>query len=162
MQRFTVAGTSKLFDLDPKTVRSILQDLIWLKMIERIDYKSYSEIRVLEFTAEFAKLLRTIPKPVGKAVSPIEKTPKNSFVMKGDPWDACRKLCSGLIKQKLAESIFSVARKLGDGPDDFCSEFDRIREIYKNKSDRKSGSFGFYIQACYQNRANEQAEQQGR
>lgn len=162
MQRFTVAGTAKLFDLDNKTVRSILQDLILLRMIERIDYGSYSEIRPLEFTAKIAELLRTNSKPVGKVVSPIEKTPKNSFVMRGDPWDACRKLCSGLIKQELAESIFAVARKLGDGPDDFCSEFERIREIYKNKSDRKSGRFGFYLQACYQNRANEIAEQQRR
>jgi hypothetical protein len=61
-----------------------------------------------------------------------------------------------------AESIFSVARKLGDGPEEFCSEFERIREIYRNKSDRKNGSFGFNLQSCYLNRSNEIEEQQRR
>ncbi|MDZ4686187.1 MAG: hypothetical protein SH850_14060 [Planctomycetaceae bacterium] len=168
MRRFTVAGAAKLFDLDPKTVRSVIGDLVWLNLIERVDFSAYSEIKLLPLTADHLKLFRPMPtgKAAGKVVEPMAKKPRTTitqFKLGGDRWDDCRRACEGQMAQSKAEEIFQMAKRLGESPGDFLDGMNRVKAVYDDRvvaGKVAAGVFGGYLKACYQKRIDVLEEQE--
>jgi hypothetical protein len=159
VRKFTMAGAAKLFALDPKTVGSIIEDLLWVSLIQRVDRGRCSDITVTT-TLTDAQLDLFEPKvePVRKVVEPKEKQPRSTpapFVCRGDNWDACRRLCDGHMPQKRAEDAIAKARRLSMTPDDFEAEFHKLlgfhkKNIMEGKVGR--GNFGKYLATCLDSR----------
>lgn len=158
VRRFTMAGAAKMFDVDPKTVRSVINDLVWLKLIERIDLGGCSEIRPHPITDQHLNLFEIKVEPVSKSVEPVERKARSSitkFKFLGNPWDDCRRACEGLMVQTMAEEILIQSQRLGESPEGFLNEFQRVKAIHDDrvvKGKVAAGTFGGYLGGSYQKR----------
>ena len=159
VRRFTMAGAAKLFDLDPKTISAITDDLLWLRFIKREDLGRCSDITVeTKFTDDQLAFFEPKAETIRQVVEPKEKQPRPLAVpyqYRGDAWDDCRRLCEKLMPQSVAETAFQKARRLGDSPDRFSDELQRVKGIHdQNVKSGKvgKGNFGKYLNACYDNR----------
>ena len=166
VRRFTVAGAAALFGLDEKTVKAVLDDLLWLRLITREDLGRSSDITMLPLTDDHLALFQSKPETQGKPVEPVEKKPRSAaapYKFRGDHWDACRRLCDGLMPQKRAEDAIAKATHLGNTPDDFETLFRRAKERHNNNilaGKVAKGNFGKYLVACFDNRMKKLAERE--
>lgn len=172
LRRFTVAGAAALFGLDDKTVKAVLDDLLWLRMIDREDLGRSSDITILPLADNHLALFQPKPETERKKVEPTEKKPRPAaapYKYRGDQWDAIRRFCDGLMSQKRAEEAISKAQQLGDTPDDFETQFRRAKERHDNNilsGKVGKGNFGKYLNACQDRRlkkldeANKEAARQ--
>ncbi len=158
VRRFTVAGAAAMFGLDQKTIKAVLDDLLWLRMIDREDLGRSSDITMLPLTEDHLALFQPKPETERKRVEPTEKKPRTTsapYKYRGDQWDASRRFCDGLMPQKKAEEAISKAQTLGDTPDDFETLFRRAKEWHdKNILSGKvaKGNFGMYLNVCQDRR----------
>ncbi len=158
VRRFTVAGAATMFGLDEKTIKAVLDDLLWLRMIDREDLGRSSDITVLPLTEDHLALFQPKPETERKRVEPTEKKPRTTsapYKYRGDQWDASRRFCDGLMPQKKAEEAISKAQQLGDTADDFETLFRRAKEWHdKNILSGKvaKGNFGKYLNVCQDRR----------
>lgn len=165
VRRFTVAGAATMFGLDEKTVKSVLDDLLWLRMIDRENLGRASDITMLPLTDEHLALFHSKPETERKKVEPTDKKPRlavATYKYRGDQWDACRRFCEGLMSQKKAEEAISKAQQLGDTPDDFETHLRRAKEKHdENILSGKvaKGNFGKYFNVCFDRRLTKLAEQ---
>ena len=165
VRRFTVAGAASLFGLDEKTIKAVLDDLLWLRMIDREDLGRSSDITMLPLTDDHLALFQPKPETESKRVEPAEKKPRVAaapYKYRGDNWDTCRRFCDGLMPQKQAEEAIRKAQQLGDTPDDFETLFRRAKEWHdKNILSGKvaKGNFGKYLNACLNSRLKKFDEQ---
>ncbi len=165
VRRFTVAGAASLFGLDEKTIKAVLDDLLWLRMIDREDLGRSSDITMLPLTDDHLALFQPKPETESKRVEPAEKKPRDvaaPYKYCGDNWDTCRRFCDGLMPQQQAEEAIRKAQQLGDTPDDFETLFRRAKEWHdKNILSGKvaKGNFGKYLNACLNSRLKKFDEQ---
>ncbi len=152
--RFTIGGTAALYGLADNTVRSVLNDLVWLKLVTRIDKGGFSELRVHVPSSEVLSLFRLKEgNSSGKQRVAAERKPL-PYTLRNDGWDNCRQLCHGLMPQKLADEIVAMAKQLDEVPNDFRSEFVRLRQQYEANK-KAEGKFGAYLRTAYANRLSE-------
>lgn len=165
VRRFTVAGAAAMFGLDEKTVKAVLDDLLWLRMIDREDLGRCSDITMLPLTENHLALFQPKPETERKRVEPTEKKPRDTaapYKYRGDQWDACRRFCDGLMSQKKAEEAIGKAQQLGDTPDDFETMFRRAKEKHDENilaGKVAKGNFGKYLIACFDRRLKKLDEQ---
>jgi hypothetical protein len=165
VRRFTVAGAAALFGLDEKTVKSVLGDLLWLRMIDREDLGRSSDITLLPLNDNHLALFQHKPETERKQVELTEKKPRPEaapYKYRGDQWDACRRFCDGVMSQKKAEEAIGKAQKLGDTPDDFETMFRRAKAKHdENMLAGKvaKGNFGKYLNVCFDRRLTKLGEQ---
>ncbi len=165
VRRFTVSGAASLFGVDEKTVKAVLDDLLWLRLIDREDLGRSSDITLLPLSDQHLPLFQQKAETVSKKIEPSEKKPRDiatPYKYRGDQWDTSRRFCSGLMPQKKAEEAISKAQQLGNTPDDFETMFRRAKEWHeKNISSGKvaKGNFGKYLNACFNSRLKKFAEQ---
>lgn len=163
---FTFAGAGKLFGLTAKTVASIVDDLVWMKMISREDLGRSSNITLLDLAESHLSLFQPIPKPpVPQKVEPVEKKPRStvaSYQFSNDSWDAVRRQWEPLMPQKTCDSIIGKAIRLGDSPEDVAS----FAKVTKERHDSNiktgkvaKGNFGKYLDSCYETRIKKLDEQ---
>ena len=158
VRRFTVAGAASLFGLDDKTVKAVLDDLLWLRMIDREDLGRSSDITMLPLTDNHLALFQPKPETESKKVKPTEKKPRPTpapYKYRGDQWDACRRFCDGMMPQKKAEEAIRKAQQIGDTPDDFETLFRRVKEKHDENivaGKVAKGNFGKYLNACFDRR----------
>ncbi len=164
---FTMAGAGKLFDIDPKTVSSITDDLIYLGLIKRVDLGRCSDITpTTNLTDEQMTMFQPKVEPVRKAVEPKEKQPRSAtapYVYLGDNWDTCRHLCEVHMPQKRAEDAIAKAKRLSMTPEDMEAEFHTLLGFHeKNISEGKvgKGDFGKYLATCLDRRVSMLEEQE--
>jgi hypothetical protein len=166
VQGFTYAGAAMLFGLDPKTVSSVINDLLWAKMIAVEDLGRSYDITVLAPTDEHLALFEPKPEPERKKVEPVEKKPRPApapYKYTGGKCDVCRKLCEGLMPQNVAEAAIKKAQRLGDTSDDFENQFLQAKGFHdKNLLSGKvaHGNFGKYLNKCYDTRIAKLEEQE--
>ena len=161
VKRFTVGGVSALYSISENTVRSVLADLVWLKLITRIDKGSHSEIRPHEPKGDLLNLFRKkTQQPTGTVVEPVERKPR-AYQHRNDGWDTCRQLCHGLMIQVVADELITMAKMLAETPEEFRAEFARLRKAY-DANKKADGKFGAYVRTAYQNRLSERAALQRR
>lgn len=152
MLRFTIGGTAALYGLSDNTVRSVLKDLAWLKLITRIDRGGCSDIRVHYPSAENQSLFRLKVPKSEKAIPPVER--RRPFVLRNDGWDKSRESCNGLMQQAVADELVAAAKELGETPNDFKNEISRLRQMYESNK-LSNGKCGAYARAAYANRLAE-------
>ena len=165
IRNFTFAGAGKLFDLDPKTVRSIVDDLVWLKLVSREDCGRCSDLTILPVTNDHLALFEPKPlSPERKKVEPVEKQPRAvrpNYELQNDIWDLCRRLCEPLIPQKTCESIIVNAIRLGDTPEVCFSSIAEAKERHEaNILSGKvaKGNFAKFVSACFETRIHKLEE----
>ena len=152
--RFTIGGTAALYGLADNTVRSVLNDLVWLKLVTRIDKGGFSQLRLHAPNGESLSLFRQkSEKPKGEHQKPVERKAP-SYNLRNDGWDKSRQLCHGLMQQSLADEIVSMAKELEETPNDFKQELSRLRQQYEANK-KADGKFGAYLRAAYANRVHE-------
>lgn len=165
VRRFTVAGAATMFGLDEKTIKAVLDDLLWLRMIDREDLGRSSDITMLPLTEDHLVLFQRKPETERKRVEPTEKKPRTTsapYRYRGDQWDACRRFCEGLMSQKKSEEAIRRAQQLGDTPDDFETLFRRAKERHDENivaGKVAKGNFGKYLNACFDRRLTKLNEQ---
>lgn len=158
VRRFTTAGAATIFGLDEKTIKAVLDDFLWLRMIDREDLGRSSDITMLPLTEVHLALFEPKPETERKRVEPTEKKPRSTtapYKYRGDQWDASRRFCDGLMPQKKAEEAISKAQTLGDTPDEFETLYRRAKDWHdKNILSGKvaKGNFGKYLNACQDRR----------
>jgi len=161
VKRFTVGGVSALYGISENTVRSVLADLVWVKLITRIDKGSHSEIQPHVPKGDLLTLFRQkTQQSTGTVVEPVERKPR-AYQPRNDDWDTCRQLCHGLMIQVVADELVAMAKEVAETPDDFRAEFKRLRKLY-DANKKADGKFGAYIRTAYQNRLSERAALQRR
>ncbi len=154
LRRFTIGGTSTLYGISENTVRSIINDLVWVRLLSRLDKGSHSEMTPHVPKGPTLDLFRLkTPAPKGKPVAPVERRPP-AYIARDDGWDGCRRLCHGLMPQTVADQIVMAARELGETHYDFQTEFSRLRKQY-DANKKSEGKCGAYMLASYANRLNE-------
>ncbi len=153
VRRFTIGGTAALYGLADNTVRSVLKDLAWLRLITRTDRGGCSDITTHVLTPEHQKLFRLKSPTVAKVMPPVERTPR-PYTLRNDGWDHSRQACQGLMQQTVADELVAAAKELGETPNDFKSEISRLRQLYESKK-LFDGKFGAYARAAYTNRLAE-------
>ena len=165
VRRFTLAGAASLFGLDEKTVKAVLDDLLWLQMIEREDLGRSSDITLLPLADNHVALFQPKPETERIKVEPTEKKPRPAaapYKYRGDQWDACRRFCDGLMSRKKAEEAICKAQQLSDTPDDFETRFRRVKERHDENilaGKVAKGNFGKYLNACFDRRLTKLNEQ---
>jgi hypothetical protein len=133
VDRFTIRGAAKLFDLDAKTVQSVVSDLGWLKLIKRIDFARHSQINVEPLSEKHLEFFQ----PQGKTLdagTTVEAKPRparavSSPQLVGDSWDNCRRRTWKVLGESV-EEIIGYAKRVGEDPDAFLGEFSRVKAIY--------------------------------
>jgi hypothetical protein len=153
VQRFTIGGTAALYGLADNTVRSVLKDLTWLKLITRIDRGGCSEITTHALTPDHQKLFRLKLPETDTVITRVERKPR-PYTSRNDGWDHSRQVCHGLMQQTVADELVAAAKELGETPNDFKSEISRLRQLYESKK-VSDGKFGAYARAAYANRVSE-------
>lgn len=159
VRKFTMAGAAKLFGIDPKTVGSIMDDLLWVGLIHRVDLGRSSDITVTRFLTD-VQLAMFEPKtePIRVIVEPREKLPRSvtaPYEYRGDDWDECRRLCDGHMPQKMAENAIAKARRLSMTTEDFGAEFHKLHGIHETnilKGKVATGNFGKYLVTSFDKR----------
>jgi hypothetical protein len=156
---FTFAGTGKMFGINAKTVASIVDDLLWLKLLTREDYGRGSNITLLPNNDVIREYFQPIPeKPLATNVEAVEKKPPSApaaYQLMNDIWDQGRKLCQPLMPQSTCDAIIMKALKLGDSPQDFENAVIAAKELHDaNLVSGKvtKGNFGKYLSAIYDTR----------
>ncbi len=151
--RFTIGGTAALYGLADNTVRSVLKDLAWLKLITRIDRGGCSDIRIHVPSQEALNLFRLKSPKTDRVVPRVERKPR-PYTLRNDGWDHSRDVCHGLMQQTVADELVAAAKELGETPNDFKSEISRLRRLYDSNK-VSHGKFGAYARAAYANRVSE-------
>jgi hypothetical protein len=158
VDRFTIRGAAKLFDLDVKTVQSVMSDLVWLKLIKRIDFVRHSRIDVEPLSEKHLEFFQSQAKTIDAGTT-VEAKPRparavSSPQLVGDSWDDCRRRTWKVLGDSV-EEIIADAKRLGEDPDAFLGEFGRVKVIYDNgfvSGKISTTKFASYLGAAYRKR----------
>jgi hypothetical protein len=156
--RFTIRGAAKLFDLDVKTVQSVMSDLAWLKLIKRIDFARHSQIDVEPLGEKHLEFFQLQAKTLDAGTT-VEAKPRparavSSPQLVGDSWDNCRRRTWKVLGESV-EEIIGYAKRVGEDPDAFLGEFSRVKAIYDNgfvSGKISTTKFASYLGAAYRKR----------
>jgi hypothetical protein len=158
VDRFTIRGAAKLFDLDEKTVQSVISDLVWLRLIKRIDFARHSRIYVEGLSEKHLEFFQSQAKTIdaGTTVEPKPRPARavSSPQLVGDAWDDCRRRTWKVLGE-CVEEIIGYAIRLGEDPDAFLGEFGRVKKIYDNgfvSGKISTTKFSSYLGAAYRRR----------
>ena len=110
--RFTIGGTATLYGIADNTVRSVLKDLTWLRLITRIDRGGCSDIRVHIPSQEALNLFRLKAPRTDKVMPRVERKPR-PYTLRHDGWDHSRDVCHGLMQQTVADELVAAAKEIG-------------------------------------------------
>lgn len=158
VDRFTIRGAAKLFDLGVKTVQSVISDLVWLRLIKRIDFASHSRIDVEQLSEKHLEFFQSQAKTIdaGTTVEPKPRPARavSSPQLVGDAWDDCRRRTWKVLGESV-EEIIGYAKRLGEDPDAFLDEFGRVKAIYDKGfvlGKISTTKFSSYLGAVYRKR----------
>lgn len=166
VRKYTFAGQATMLGLNEKTVKSIVEDLQYLGLIEREDLGRRSDIKLLPLTDNHLALFEPDPKQERRKVEPVEKKARPTpvpYEYQEDRWDSARRLCDGVMPQKLAEAIIQKAHRLKEQPEDFADQFQQAMTQHRNNLASKKiakGNFGRYLETRYQTRFDELEKQE--
>lgn len=162
----TVKGLATMLNgLNPKTIKAVLDDLYFVKLIERFDYGRSSDVRLLPFTHDHSALFQQrevqhpaeaspsdpVAEPVSQKAAPTRtssRKPDYSYRFEGECWDPHLKVCQPYMPQKYAEEFVSKCLELGFEPWD-CQEF--LQKAWQQHRDNlatgkvKKGNFGAFV-----------------
>ena len=155
---FTIRGAAKLFDLDAKTVQSVISDLVWLKLIKRIDFARHSEINVEPLSEKHLDFFQSQAKTIDAGTT-VEAKPRparavSSPQLVGDFWDDCRRRTWKVLGENV-EEIIGYAKRVGEDPDAFLGEFSRVKANYDDgfvSGKISTTKFASYLGAVYRRR----------
>jgi hypothetical protein len=160
---FTVSGQAKLLGISRPTVKSVIDDLLYLGFIGVADLGHSLEITLKPLNENLLGFFE--PKPVAKEVTPVEKKPRESerYELRGDEFDDWRKSCKFLMPQASCEEGISIAKQLGDCLLGFRDQIRMAKEqhnanMLKGKVGR--GNFGKYFVTRMRTRLEEKQRQE--
>jgi hypothetical protein len=163
INNFTVSGQAKMLGISRPTVRSVIDDLLYLGFIGVADLGYALDITLKPLNENLLSFFE--PKPVAKEVPPIERQPRESerYELLGDGFDDWRKSCKFLMPQSSCEEGIVIAKKLGDCLLGFRDQIRMSKEqhdtnMLKGKIGR--GNFGKYFVTRMRTRLEEKQRQE--
>ncbi len=160
---FTESGQAKMLGISRPTVKSVIDDLLYLGFIGVVDLGHAFEITLKPLNENLLGFFD--PKPVAKEVVPVEKKPRESerYELLGDGCDDWRRACKSLMPQSSCEEAIVIAKQLGDCILGFRDQIRMAKEqheanMLKGKVGR--GNFGKYFVTRMKTRLEEKQRQE--
>ncbi|TWU08895.1 hypothetical protein CA54_41340 [Symmachiella macrocystis] len=153
----TATGISTLLNgIHRKTISSVLVDLDQLGLITRETFGDRMRVNLLDIKESHLDLFRL--QPERQKIEKKEPTPpadRNEYELRGDGYDERRRVCIGLMTQRMAEQAIELSKELNETDDQFLEFFSQIKA--RDQKNRESGkqarsNIGAFLISCYKGR----------